>query len=63
MRIHLPRSRGGEPNHVIVTVNGLRYQIMRGVEVEVPETVAEILEQSGLARREAEAYQEAVSSR
>ena len=31
-----------------VSVNGYNYQIQKGVEVEVPETVAEILEQAGL---------------
>lgn len=31
-----------------VSVNGHNYQIQKGVEVEVPQTVAEILEQAGL---------------
>lgn len=35
------------PSHV-VGVNGYNYQIQLGKEVEVPETVAEILEQTGL---------------
>ena len=46
---------------MIVRLNDRVFQIMRGVEVDVPEGVWEILEQSGLARREAERYQEAVS--
>jgi len=31
-----------------VSVNGHNFQIQKGVEVEVPQTVAEILEQAGL---------------
>ena len=61
MKVHLPRQRSGEPNHVIVRLNDRVFQIMRGVEVDVPEGVWEILEQSGLAAREAERYQEAMS--
>lgn len=32
----------------VVSVNGHIFQIQKGVEVEVPQTVAEILEQAGL---------------
>lgn len=32
----------------VVAVNGYNYQVQLGKEVEVPETVAEILEQAGL---------------
>lgn len=32
----------------VVSVNGHMFQIQKGVEVEVPQTVAEILEQAGL---------------
>lgn len=32
----------------IVSVNGHMFQIQKGIEVEVPQTVAEILEQAGL---------------
>lgn len=32
----------------IVSVNGHNFQIQKGIEVEVPQTVAEILEQAGL---------------
>lgn len=31
-----------------VSINGHNYQIQKGVDVEVPESVAEILEQAGL---------------
>lgn len=32
----------------LVSVNGHNYQIQKGIEVEVPQTVKEILEQAGL---------------
>ena len=31
---------------VTVTVNGVNYQIQRGVEVEIPKSVAEVIEHS-----------------
>lgn len=51
MRICLPRARGGEAEYEIVAVNGRRYQILRGVSVDVPEAVAEVLFHGGRARR------------
>ena len=42
----LPRGRKQEENFVIVSVNGRSWKIMRGVEVEVPPEVAEVLEHS-----------------
>ena len=61
MRVQLPPPRFGEENHVVVGLNGTRWQIMRGVEVDVPEAVGEILAAGERARREAEQYQERVS--
>ena len=43
-KVFLPRGRKNEENFVIVSVNGRNYKIMKGVEVEVPECVAEVLE-------------------
>ena len=37
-----------EPNFETVCVNGFIYQIMKGVEVPVPETVYDILDEAGL---------------
>ena len=42
--VMLPRGRKQEENFVIVSVNGRSWKIMRGVEVRVPECVAEVLE-------------------
>ena len=58
MKIRLPRARSGEANHVVVGVNGKRWQIMRGVEVDVPDMVGEVLAAGERARREAEEFQE-----
>ena len=44
--IFLPRGRKNEENFVIVSVNGRSWKIMRGVQVQVPGYVAEVLEQS-----------------
>lgn len=41
-RLFIPRGRKGEENFVLITLNGKRYQIMKGVEVNVPRPVAEI---------------------
>ena len=43
MRIRLDRARPGEENFVIVSVNTKTYQIMKGVDVEVPYEVYAIL--------------------
>ena len=43
VKILLPRGRKNEENFVIVSVNGRSWKIMRGVEVSVPEYVAEAL--------------------
>ena len=44
VKILLPRGRKNEENFVIVSVNGRSWKIMRGVEVSVPEYVAEVLD-------------------
>lgn len=40
----------GQLNYAVVGVNGDVFQIMRGVEVEVPESVLEVLEHSKATR-------------
>lgn len=54
--VHLPRAPRGEQNFQFVGVNGKAYKIMRGVDVEVPPEVAEVLKNSEEARAEADAY-------
>lgn len=36
------------PNFETVQINGYTYQIMKGVDVEVPQTVVDILKEAGL---------------
>jgi len=43
VKIRLPRARDGEEDHELVGVNGVLYQIKKGVTVEVPASVAEVL--------------------
>ena len=42
VKIRLPKTRG-EQEDVFVSVNNRTFLIQRGVEVEVPESVAEVL--------------------
>lgn len=56
--IMLPRGRKNEENFVIVSVNGRSFKIMKGVEVEVPVYVAEVLENGRMMADEARRYVE-----
>ena len=55
-KVYLPRGRKNEENFVIVSVNGRSYKIMKGVEVEVPACVAEVLENSRMMADTARCY-------
>ncbi|MBE6990210.1 MAG: hypothetical protein E7426_05645 [Ruminococcaceae bacterium] len=52
----IPRGRKQEENFVIVSVNGRSWKIMRGVEVEVPRHVAEVLENARMMAEAARSY-------
>ena len=56
VKILLPRGRKNEENFVIVSVNGRSWKIMRGVEVSVPEYVAEELENGRMMAETARRY-------
>ena len=56
VKILLPRGRKNEENFVIVSVNGRSWKIMRGVEVSVPEYVAEVLENGRMLAETARRY-------
>lgn len=58
VKILLPRGRKNEENFVIVSVNGRNYKIMKGVEVEVPEAVAQVLENADMMAQTARRYVE-----
>lgn len=55
VEITLPKIRGNDD--VTVTFNGVNYQILRGVSVKVPKSVALILERS---EKQSQAAQELV---
>ena len=57
----LPKAGKNEPNFVFVSVNGKNYKVMRGVPVELPREVAEVLQNADDARDEADSFIEAVS--
>ena len=57
-KILLPRGRKNEENFVIVSVNGRSFKIMKGVEVEVPDYVAEVLDNGRKMAEEARSYVE-----
>ena len=52
----IPRGRKQEENFVIVSVNGRSFKIMKGVQVEVPDYVAEVLVNSRMMAEEARRY-------
>ena len=54
--IRLPRAAYGEEDTVFVGVNGRGYRIQRGVDVEVPRSVAEVLRNSEDAKDAALRY-------
>ncbi len=61
-KVFLSRGRKNEENFVIVSVNGRSYKIMKGVEVEVPACVAEVLENSRMMAEAARRYVDAVAN-
>ena len=56
VKILIPRGRKNEENFVIIAVNGRSWKIMKGVEVEVPDYVAEVLENAEMMAEEARRY-------
>ena len=61
-KVYLPRGRKNEENFVIVSVNGRSYKIMKGVEVEVPACVAEVLENGRMMADTARRYVDAMAN-
>ena len=58
----LPRGRKQEENFVIVSVNGRSWKIMKGVEVQVPDYVAEVLEDAQMMADTARRYVDRVAN-
>ena len=62
VKIRLPKVRGDEAD-VYVSVNERSWLIKRGVEVEVPECVAEVIRNQELALEKADEYNESVENK
>ena len=54
--VTIHRGRKQEENFVIVSVNGRSWKIMKGVQVEVPDFVREVLVNSRMMADEARRY-------
>jgi hypothetical protein len=54
--VTIPRGRKNEENFLIASVNGRSWKIMKGVEVEVPVCVAEVLENRRMMAEDARRY-------
>lgn len=61
VKIRIPKAVNGEPNYKICSVNGRIFKVQRGIEVEVPAPIAEVLQHSFEAEDEAEAYIEGLT--
>lgn len=51
--IFVPRANNGDSNVIPVSVNGRGFKVQRGVNVEVPAPIAEVLQHSFEAQEEA----------
>ena len=54
--VTIPRGRKQEENFVIVSVNGRSWKIMKGVQVQVPDYVAAVLENARMMADTARRY-------
>lgn len=62
VKIKIPLERGGNNEDVYVAVNGRSWSIKRGVYVEVPECVKEVLDNSEAMYQEAMVFEESKKS-
>lgn len=56
VKIKLPRAEDGKENFITASLNGKVYKIQRGVPVEVPVGLAEVIYNSDVARERAIEY-------
>lgn len=63
VEVKIPKAVNGEPNYVIASVNGRIFKVQRGIKVEVPAPIAEVLEHSFEARDEADEFIESLTSK
>lgn len=60
--IFIPKGGRNEENFVIVTINGKRWKIQRGVSVEVPKCVAEVYKHSLAQQASADEYLDSIEN-
>lgn len=60
--IKLPKINDGSENFITTSVNGRVFKIQRGVNVEVPMPIAEVLQHSEEAADRAEAFIEGLTN-
>lgn len=60
--IHVPRANNGDTNYLIASVNGRVFKIQRGINVDVPAPIAEVLQHSFEAQEEAVRFIDSVSN-
>lgn len=58
VKVRLPKARNGEETEVFVGLNGRGYRIRKGMEVAVPEGVAEVLRNAEAAEDRNEVFLE-----
>jgi len=56
VKIKLPRAAQGEENFITASVNGKIFKIQKGIEVEVPAPIAQVIQNSYDAQDKAEDY-------
>ena len=61
--VTLPRATGNEQNYVLVSVNGKTWQIQKGVSVQIPNYVYDVLADSWRMEGRLQAFNEAQASR
>ena len=54
--IRLPKTADGSANYLIASVNGRVFKVMKGVQVEVPVPIAEVIEHMFEAEEAAELF-------
>lgn len=54
--IRIPKTADGSSNYLIASVNGKPYKIMKGVNVDVPAPIAEVIEHMFEAEEAAELF-------
>jgi hypothetical protein len=56
VKIRLPRPTGSEPKEIVAGINGKLWRIQKGVEVEVPKPIVDLIEDSERRKDQQLAY-------